>query len=225
MLIAAPGVGKTAFALNWAAWSSALTLYVSADTDPKLMTAQLAAMATGQARGLVEERLSRSRAWREAYIDAIRHKFPHLVMDFTANSRIDVVAAKAEALTEVWGETPQLIVLDTASDIEKPGSDYKAWDQTWRDIRTLTRYLNCVVLVAHHVKAGPAANGDRAPEQGDGEYKADKYAEIVLGLHRPTGNTLRVSVLKNRGGKSRFGINLHADYEYGMIREFEREAA
>lgn len=219
MVLSAPGVGKTSLIVNWAALSSALTLYVSADTDQKLMSTQLACLSTGHSRQTVEQRLEHSSVWRTQYAASVREAFPNVVMDFTSSPRIQDLAAKAEALTEVWGDAPQLMVLDTASDVQKRGEDWTAWQDTWLACREFARFFNCVVMLAHHVKSGPAAGGTTAPQQNDGEYKADKFAEIVIGLHNPAGNEMVATVQKNRGGKSRIPVRLEADHEYASIRE------
>lgn len=219
MLIAAPGVGKSTLALNWAARSQALTLYASADTDARTMTLQLASLASGHGREQVGERLANSAVWRQVYAADIRRQFPNLVMDFMSMPSIPSIAYRAEALTEVWGETPQLIVLDTASDLARDGDDYSAWRKLWLDSRKLARTFCTSVMLLHHVRSGPAATGLVRPNQDDGQYRADQFAEIELGMHWRNHNTVEVSVLKNRTGKRNIAVQMHADYEHARLEE------
>lgn len=223
MTIAAPGVGKSTFAVNWAARSGARTLYASADTDERLMTRQLASLATGHHQDYVEARLMQSAQWRLLYGDAVRQSYPNLVFDFERTPSLDRVAARAVAMTEAWGETPELIVLDTASNLSRRSEDYAAWRELWVGVGDLARYFNSCVMVAHHVKEGAAAGGTQPPSLNDGKYGAHEFCEIVLGLHRSGGAEVTVSVLKNRGGKSQVRIPLAARYEFAALDELPRE--
>ena len=219
MLLAAPGVGKTTVALNWAALSGARTLYCSADTDAELMTEQLASLATGHHRETVAGRMEDNPRWLARYADAIKWKYPHLVMDFEASPNINTVAEKCEALTEVWGETPDLVVIDTASDVNRDTDDPSGWIRQWIAQRELSRFFNCTVMTCHHVKVGPAANGKVAPSQGDGLFNADRFSEIVLGLHTSGPSEITLTALKNRGGRKDVAFPLTADLEYCRVLE------
>ena len=217
MLLAAPGVGKTTLALNWAARSGARTLYCSADTDDELMFEQLASLATGHDREQIAGRLDEGR-WHSRYADAVKRRFPNLVLDFDPPN-LDVVGEKVEALTEVWGDTPQLVVLDTATDVERVNDDPSSWIKNWIEGRTLARFFNTTVMWCHHVKSGPAASGRIAPSQADGLYNADRFSEIVLGLHTPGPDEMTVTVLKNRGGRKDIAFQLAADLAHARLDE------
>lgn len=208
MLVADPGVGKTAFAVNWATRSGARTLYCSPDTDPELMTLQLASLATGHERSVAEERLKTSNSWRALYSQAIQERFPNFVLDSSSAPSVESIGEQAEALTELWGETPQLIVIDTASDIAKRGRDWEAWEETWQDCRVLARFFKSVVMLAHH------KNG-----HGQGSMNADRFAEMVLDLRKSNGDEITAEVIKNRGGKAHFQVHFAADFPHARIEE------
>lgn len=222
MLLAAPGQGKTTFALNWAAEAGLRTLYCSADTDDRLVTEQLASIATGHDRESVKERLQTER-WLGHYAGAIKARFPNLVVDFDSPIEIDVVAEKAEALTEVWGAFPELIVLDTASNIKRVSEDNGAWEIVWQDVQELVRFFDCTAILPHHVKQGPARSGRQAPQQSDGLFNSDKYSEIVLGLHTSAPGESTLSVLKNRGGRKDIAFQLAADMPHCRFNEPGKE--
>lgn len=223
MAVAAPGVGKTAFALNMAAGIQEPVLFLSADTDPKLMGVQLSALASGDSRPVVEDRLRNSAEWRSLYSDAIRQEYPHLVMDFTPAPRLDRIEDQCVAMCEVWGEPPKLIVIDTASDVIRSGEGFQAWQEQWIAGRELSRRLNVVVFWLHHVTEGPVAGGKIPPEQNDGMYKSDQFVEVWMGLHHGEGKEMICTVQKNRGGKAKVPVTLIADHERAEIREPERK--
>lgn len=225
VVAAAPSVGKTMFAGNWAAESGAHTLYMSADTDQRTWTKNMAALATGHETTIVDRRLERSRSWRLQYMEAVQDRFPNLYADFASGPSIPSVLHRAEALTEVWGSTPELVVIDTATDVQRQGEDYASWRKNWIAYRGLARYLNAVVMLLHHVKDGPARNGDAEPAQSSAKYGADEFAEIMLGLWRPGGDPTRltVSVLKNRAGLRQVRVPFAAEYARGRVTPITEE--
>lgn len=223
VLLAAPGVGKTAFSINWAARAGLRTLYLAADTDPAMMTEQVAALATGHPRWQVAERLRRKQTWRRAYAEAVRDRFPHLVLDFRSSPSLGSAVEQLEALTEVWGETPQLLVMDTASDMRRSSDDHQGWQEQWLAIREIARHFGLVALTNHHVKQGEAAGGKTCPSLNDGMWKPDQFAEVVLGLFSPAADQLAVGVVKNRGGRSGVVVHLPVDFAHGLVGPGEDE--
>lgn len=211
VVLAAPGVGKTTFCVQWAAQSRVPCLYVSSDTGPKDLSANLASLATGHRVLDIKDRLGESDKWTQTYADAIYRAFPNLIVDFSSAPTLEKIAEMAEALCDVWGEPPRMIVIDTASDIAKVGEGFEAWQNTWLASRDMSRYFNTFIALAHHVKGGAAASGNVPPQQDDGMYKADQFAEIVLGGHRSGPNQVTWTVLKNRGGRNQVPFPLEAD--------------
>lgn len=217
VLLAAPGVGKTTVSLNWAARANLRTLYCSADTDPETATEQLASLATGHLRTTVEDRLATSATWRSWYADAVRAKYPNLVMDYSGAPRLGVIAEKMEALTEVWGACPELLVLDTASDVQRDQPGFDGWQRQWLACREMARFFGCVIVHNHHIRSGAAATGRVKPSLDDGMYKPEQFAEMILGLYTPGAGELGIAVLKNRGGRSGFVVHLRTELERALV--------
>lgn len=212
VVIAAPGVGKTTFMLNWAVKSGMKTLYISSDTSPHDITAQLGALATGQERRMVEERLNATSTWRREYAKAIYAKYPNLVLDFTPRPSMRDIRNKALALTELWGVPPELIIMDTASNVAMKDMGNNAdWQAVWLQAINLARDLNAFFMFAHHVRQGAARSGRIAPELNDGLWGCDQFPEFVMGLHMERSSELTLTVRKNRGGPKdvpvRFSVN------------------
>lgn len=220
VLIAAPGIGKTTFLLNWAAKSSIPTLYLSADTSPQDITAQLGALAAKHDRRLVETRLMDSSTWRREYSRAILQAYPNLILDFSPRPTMPDIMAKGQALTELWGVTPQLIVMDTASNVAmKDMADNAEWQRVWLQAVQVARDLNAVFVFAHHVKQGPARSGRVAPQMSDALWGADQFAEFVVGLHEPEPGVRTLTVRKNRGGPKDVPVKLKADLAFADLRD------
>jgi len=222
VIIAAPGVGKTTFGLNWVNRTNARTLYVSADTNPTDVSAQLASMITGDERIIVEKRLETSNEWKTEYSKAVFERNSNLVLDFDPSPSIQSVWDKAIALTEMWAMTPEMIVIDTASNIEMSDKgDNAEWQRVWLACKDIARNLNSFVLLMHHVKQGDAASGRVAPQMADGLWGSDKFPEFVLGLHAPNPSELVMTVVKNRSGKKDVPVRLRPELERARILDPE----
>lgn len=220
IVIAAPGVGKTTFLLNWAVKSGMNTLYLSADTSPHDLTAQLASLATGHLRAEVEPRLMSDQTWREQYASAIFQKFPNLVVDFTQRPSMLGIRRKATALTELWGEAPQMVVMDTASNVEMEDMGANAeWQRVWLESINIARDLNTFFVFAHHVRQGLARSGRTAPDLNDGLWGCDQFPEFVFGLHNSGAREVTCTVRKNRGGPKDVPVKLPVDLSRALFEK------
>lgn len=217
-VMAAPSVGKTAFCLYWALAAQVTTLYFAADTDMRLFTEQMGAYATGETREEVRHRCENGQLDQVAA--SVSQAAPDLFVDPLAGPTLEAIDERINALTEFWGETPQLVVLDTISDVRRGGDDYSAWRNLWLDLRSMARAYDLTIMFAHHVKGNSVSrDGDRPPALSDGKYGSHEFCEIVLGLHKPKATTMTVSVLKNRGGRRGIAFPMEIDYSRLDIEE------
>ena len=223
IVIAAPGVGKTTFLLNWMVKGNIRALYLSADTSPHDLTAQLGSLATGETRNQVEKRLAQSKTWRKEYGNHISTRFPNLVLDFSSQPRMGQIESRIGALTELWGQAPEIVVMDTASNVfmEDMGSNAE-WQKVWLRAIEIARTFNLFWMFAHHVKVGPARGGRTAPEMNDGLYGSDQFAELVMGLHTPRPHKMDLTVRKNRTGAKDVRVRFDTDFAKADISEEEK---
>lgn len=220
VLIAAPGQGKTTVLLNWVVKTGAKCLYISADTSAHDMTSQLGALATGHNRRLVEERLTESATWRKEYAKAIFAKYPNLVLDFSPRPTMKDIRYKVLALTELWGETPEVIIMDTASNVAMDDMANNAeWQRVWLSAISLAREANAFFVFAHHVRQGDARGGRIAPQMNDGLWGSDQYPEFVIGLHTPNAGEVMLTVRKNRTGPKDVPIRLKVSFPLAKVED------
>lgn len=196
MLIAAPSVGKSTFALQWALLSAMPTLYLSPDTDERTLTEQAVSMTMRTTRE--QTRLAISK--RHPALDDVGRRLEHIVFDFTSTPTVKSVTEQIEALTSYWGHGPRLLIVDTVADVGKE-SGYEGWHQLFLDLRGLARHYDLCVVACHHVKGGRARDGRHPPMQSDAKYGADEHCEIMLGFHRNSKDQVILEVLKNRAGR------------------------
>ena len=206
--------------MNWILKSNARALFMSADTSPHDFTGQLGALATGETRSQVEGRLRSSATWRAEYGKHISEKHPNIVLDFSSQPKMHQIGARVGALTELWGKAPQIVVMDTASNVymDDMGANSE-WQRVWLEAIEIARTFNLFWMFAHHVKVGPARGGRVAPEMNDGLFGSDQFAEIVMGMHTPRPNTVDVTVRKNRTGPKDVPVRFDVDFARADFKE------
>lgn len=194
IVLAEPGVGKSAFSLNWAAKLGGPSVILSLDTDLGTQAVRLASLSAQVPMSIVQESPA---TWAD-YLD--RRTRNVRMYDFTMDPTDlkDVV----EAETEYWGAPPALTVVDNLGNIVRDGS-YEEYRKAFAELHRVARRYDTFVLALHHVRRS-STNG-APPTMSSGLYSGEQEAEIVLGLYadpREPG-VLNVSVLKNRSGISR----------------------
>lgn len=220
IVIAAPSVGKTTFLLNWVTQARIRALYISSDTTEHDLTTQIGALSQGHLRSEVEQRLRSSETWRDLYATRIAELYPNLVLDFTPSPTMGSIEQKVRGLVELWARPPQMVIQDTASNVDmEDKGDNAEWQRVWLSAKQIARQYGLFWCFAHHVKQGPAKDGDRAPVMSDGLWGSHQFAEYVLTLHNPNPRSMVVTVRKNRMGKRDVAVPLRAEWERALIHD------
>jgi hypothetical protein len=204
LLVGAPGVGKSTFALIWAIEQWRPVAIVSHDTD--LYT---------QARR-IERYLSHTRRSLE-----IGHLF--LTDGPATPQEIDEMVV---GLEEYYGDPPVMLVLDNLGDIV-PEESVSAYEQVIKGLRSIAHSRKVFVVALHHTRRGSSddmVGTGRVPlTLRDAAYAGEKRADLVLGLWRPSQDELRVSLLKRRDGladpSGHLWVRLRIDMENAHIGE------
>jgi hypothetical protein len=216
LLVGAPGVGKSAISLYWAAAAQPFVV-VSLDTDIRTQFARLAAMYSGRSYEVL-------RKDPEMMRKALEEQEKHLpwFVDYDPGKDWGGLIAAAR---DFYGQTPGLLI-DNLSNVSEH-HDYEGYRNTVRKLIRLARDHDTCVFVCHHSR-NPNDRGDNDPIRlRDVEYRVDKEPEFVLSVRRIYGeaNTLpgatRLSVLKNRfGDASAYGDRCYVDipFDYSTMR-------
>lgn len=202
VVIAAPGVGKSALSLSWALRSKP-ALFFSWDTDLRTQGLRIIASLKDRTIREVEQDLPREIPWLESQDLPVR--FVEQYMD------IDEMEEVIRAEREYWGQPPALTVIDNLRNLVREES-VESFSGTLTQLQKIARRQDTAVMVLHHVKRGPSANGDVRPRTSDGLYAGERDAEFVLGLWREHDRFF-ISVLKNRLGPDGQDVRLEADLE------------
>lgn len=221
--LAAPGVGKSFVALNWAvhlAKEGRPVLMISTDTDYSDQAIRTAALLSGKTTDEITWNQEQWAAWLHEVDLPIRWSELHIGGDEVG----DFIKAEVEFL----GQAPEFVVVDVAGDMlngkeENVGNIRAIFTQ----LKKAARRFHTTIFVLHHVKRGGAASGTSTVRLSDGLYGGEQVCPIVLGMWRPGLETLTVAVLKNRMGPAHAdglrSYDLKADYPRALVASRARQ--
>ncbi|ANU79399.1 DnaB-like dsDNA helicase [Mycobacterium phage BuzzBuzz] len=204
LVCAGPGTGKSAFVLTYALLAQVPTLYFSADSDAFTQLSRSLSILTGWSME------KSARAVREGDLGEAEDEFRDIPIRFNYNASpsLDQIEASMMSYEEVYGDFPALVVIDNVTNV-RTGSDE---DDPFAGLESLMDYLHdmarstsaCVVGL-HHVTGG-YNDADKAIPLSGVKGQISRVPEMILTLHRVSeqfgSDSLRVSTVKNRGGRS-----------------------
>ncbi|SDH17737.1 AAA domain-containing protein [Sinosporangium album] len=211
-MAAAPGVGKSVFALTLAIWAGVPTLYISADSDAATQYARAASMITGHPVAMVQAAIERNEVEHyDAAVDGARH----IKFVFDSSPSIDDLNRQMLAYGWVYGQWPQLIIVDNASNIYSEQEGFAGLEEVMDWLHQLARKTSSCVVALHHV-TGDYETGDIPVPLSGLRGKISKLPALVLTANRVFGEPrLNVAVVKNRSGlaaaNGSFGTRLGMD--------------
>lgn len=210
VVLGAPGVGKSAFALSWALGLPKPQLYLSLDSDLATQAARTVSALSGIRFSEVKQDIEQWEAWLK-----VRDRDLPWMLDASLSAHdVDGVV---ESFVEFYSRTPELIIIDNLKDVV--GADtYEAHRDAVRELHRVAKKRRAVVLLLHHLNRGSrAGEGTSRPSARDGQFTGEQDAEFMLGLWQERegyyGDTLNVSILKNRFGPKDIDVKLNLDLE------------
>lgn len=204
LVASAPGVGKSAWALQLALGVGQPALYTSPDCGPPEMKLRAAAMITRETVDSIEAHYRRGGAH---YYDAELAKTTPLVrFGFDPSPDLESLDRELEAFTLVYGDYPHLWVVDNLANVWSgdAGEPYQALEKVLDFLHIKARETAAAVVVLHHLTGSYDDGNMPAPLSGL-RGKVSKLPEMILTLFRATGTfppQLGVAIVKNRSGKS-----------------------
>lgn len=198
MLAAAPGVGKSAVALDIAMRLPMRSLYISADTDSFTMGIRAAAKMSGHPQSQVERGLGEPTT-APMYHDLLS-KLWNVKFAFDVSSMEDV-RDEVFAYATSFGEFAGMVIVDNLINVTEGDDEYRAMKAAVQDLDRLAHNTGAHVMILHHA-TGKYEDGDVPIPQGGLENKVAKIPAQILTLNRAGSGKLRVNVVKNRAGKA-----------------------
>lgn len=197
MVAAAPGVGKSAWAMDCLMRLHMRSLYISADTDSFTMGLRALAKMSGHPQEQVERGLA-DKSTAPMYHDLLA-KMWNVRFSFDCASMEDV-RDEVFAYASAFGEFPGLVCVDNLVNVADGDDDYRAMRQAVSDLDRLAHNTGAHVMVLHHA-TGKYDDGNVPIPLGGLENKVSKIPAQVLTLTRE-GRYMDLFVVKNRGGQA-----------------------
>ena len=199
MIAAAPNAGKSMFALIYSIQAKVPTLFFSADTDTATVMMRSAAHISGHGQTIVENKLREEPYY---YNDDLQN-ISHIQWVFDSNPSLDDIEMEIKAYIELYGVSPELIVIDNLMNVAaEQDNEWAGLRQIMMELHDMARKTEACVIVLHHVSEqteyGPA---NMPPARRAIHGKVSQLPSLILTLgYSPTEGTLRVSPVKNRFG-------------------------
>jgi len=207
LVAGAPGAGKSVFALNLALSLNVPVVYFAMDSAPSVF-ARITALALGVEINWVYEQL-RDKDLKARIIADLGDAYPDLFIGAGALTT-EGISHRLEALTEVLGQAPPLVVIDNLIDMIVPGhthTDMGFYSTSLNELKRLSMKHNVCVLALHHVTrrggeySNPHGLGTRALKMIDLLYSGEREAEHVIGVYHSVGkDRMNIQILKQRDG-------------------------
>ena len=199
MVAAAPNAGKSMFALIYAMKAGASTLFFSADTDTTTVMMRAASAASGHSQVSVELNLSNNKN----YYDKHFGKLDHIKWVFDSSPSLDDIELEIRAYVELYGEAPELIVIDNLMNVAaETDNEWAGLRAIMMELHDMARKTEACVLVLHHVsEQSEYVSPSKPPARRAIHGKVSQLPALILTLgYDPTNGELKVAAVKNRFG-------------------------
>ncbi|GEB50406.1 AAA family ATPase [Streptomyces cacaoi] len=196
------GTGKSAFWLVWMLKARIPTLYFSADSDAFIQTSR-AISALYQVD--MEEAMSAVRRKQIAQY-ALRLDQCPIRFNYNASPSLDDIENSLRCWYELYNEYPHCVIVDNVTNV-RTGGEANAEDP-FAGLEALMDYLNTMAretgahVAAMHHTTGPYNDGDKPIPKSGVKGQVTRVPALVFTLHKPSEDTLAVSVVKDRSGRS-----------------------
>lgn len=204
LVCAGPGTGKSALILSYALKARVPTLYFSADSDAFTQLSRSLSILTGWSMEKA------AKAVRSGDLGDAAGEFDDIPIRFNykASPTLDQIEDSMQAYEEVYGDFPSLVVIDNVTNVRHSVDE----DDPFSGLESLMDYLHdmarsttACVIGLHHVTGGYNDADKPIPLSGV-KGQISRVPEVILTLHRVQEeygiDSLRVSTVKNRGGRS-----------------------
>lgn len=205
LVCAGPGVGKSALILNYALKAKVPTLYFSADSDAFTQLSRSMSIVSGEPMDKT------ARMVRDGDLGQAEADFADIPIRFnySASPTLTQIETSMRSYEEVYGDYPALVIVDNITNVRTGGDHdddpFSGLEALLDELHVMARFTGACVIGLHHV-TGTYNDADRPIPLSGVKGQVARVPELVLTLHKVSEqfgpDSLRVSTVKNRGGKS-----------------------
>jgi predicted ATP-dependent serine protease len=203
MIAGQPGSGKSLLALDYAIHANVNTLYFSADSDGDTVLNRVGAMKLDTEVVQVEDMRE------QATIGLLEDELATLTnvrFCFDPSPTLEVIDLELRAWNEVYGEQPDLIIIDNLINIqsENQADEWGSLRDLCKTMHEIARSTGAAVIVLHHTSEQSGTGGPNLPQPRAAlQGKLSALPELILTIAiDPSINKFFVSAVKNRSGKA-----------------------
>lgn len=205
LVAAGPGTGKSALVLNYALKAGVSCLYFSADSDAFVQVSRaLAILGDIDMKRSGELLLNNERGTIEDIIGNVPVRF-----SYNPSPTLTHIENQLLAYEELYGDFPELVVVDNALDVVMEGSEddqSRSLDSLMAWLHDMARTTEACVIVLHHV-TGPYNDANQPIPLSGVKGQIGRVPELILTLHKQPGeygwaDQMCVSTVKNRGQRA-----------------------
>jgi KaiC/GvpD/RAD55 family RecA-like ATPase len=218
MIAGTPGSYKSVLALNmvaqWALKGHGI-LYFSADSDESVVARRMAGILTGDRASDIEARIQEDPSHYEGALARLGD------LRFAYDSRLTVDGVKnyLAAWETVYGEYPEIVVVDNLINFAEYPDDWAAMLAVIREMDDIARETGAHVLILHHAKTRSSDGKDGwkegwPPADWEVSGKVTQLSRLVLTL-AAVDTDLYWSVVKNTNGP----MDRQAKVRHGFVVE------
>lgn len=216
LIAAGPGTGKSAFVLSYALKSRVSTLYFSADSDAYIQLSRSLAVMSDLPMSATEEI---ARSGDHARVEAIMGAAP-IRFSYNPTPSLTHIQNQVLAYEELYGDFPELIVIDNALDVDSGDSEELSQnlDTLMAWLHDMARTTEACVVTLHHV-TGPYNDADKPIPLSGVKGQIGRVPELIITLHKENdlyggAPTLKASPVKNRGQRADPSGNTFAEMTF-----------
>lgn len=198
MIAGPPNIGKSQLALAWAGRLGVPTLYWSADTDEFTTRLRSLALLTGQTMGEIEEALGHDEG-RAYYLPKL-DQLSDIYWEFDPSPTVDSIEQAVLAYDEMYGQPPQLIVIDNLLNFAGDTPDeMQSMRYAIRALHHISRKTNSALFILHHTREDQGLSLEDCPPRPAITGKLSQLPEMILTLAKRDG-FMGVAMVKARNG-------------------------
>lgn len=202
MIAGMPSAGKSLIALwhavCWTKVHDQLGLYFSADSSELGQASRALAMSS---HGIGVAEAERLLIAHDEHATEMMRLLDRLAWSFENDLSYETIYEEVQAFEELWGTTPDYIVVDNLMDVD--GQDADEWATYRRVLKGLTqlaRVTGAAVIVLAHTSEDPRFIGDPCPPRWAILGKCNQKPALILTL-ADKGRNRPVATVKDRFGR------------------------